>query len=76
MPEQRPRDEDIERAGDFAVRMAMRDATCQMGAFDEGDVVCRRVDERNGQDAHQAAVALVAVAGAARLEGSRAGADA
>ena len=46
MLEQGARDEDVQRAGDLAVGMAVSDTAGEVGRLDEGRVVGRNVGER------------------------------
>jgi hypothetical protein len=75
MLEQGARDEDVQRAGDLAARMAVSHAAGEMGALGKLGVSIGDVDQGERQDAHEAAVALVALAGWPCLECRHAGAQ-
>jgi hypothetical protein len=55
-------DEHVQGAGDLAARMAMRDPAGEVRVLDERRVTGSVVDETDRQDAHEAALALVAFA--------------
>jgi len=62
-------DQDVHRAGSQALGGAVGDGAGAVGAVDEVGGVIGRVDQRDGQDAHQRAVALAVRVGASLLRG-------